>query len=64
MTADELLAAGWRRWAGRYPGQVGGVVTARALLAHSGSWVGGWGGGEPAGSVEVVAVTVHAWAWQ
>ena len=51
MTADELLAAGWRRWAGRYPGQVGAGVTARALLAHSGSWLGGWGGGEPAGSV-------------
>ena len=51
VTADELLAAGWRRWAGRYPGQVGAGVTARALLAHSGSWVGGWGGGEPAGSV-------------
>ena len=29
-------------------------VTARTLLAqdaHSGSWVGRWGGGEPAGSV-------------
>ena len=41
----------WWRWAGRYPGQVGAGVTARALLAHSGSWVGGWGGVEPAGSV-------------